>query len=217
MDPHMSAGEPRPIFIVKLQSTAYDSGMWLSSRSCTVETPSVVDAFDFFDSYRAAADDIVGTARQLESLTMSCSADVSIGLIDPSPSTRRAAARAARRCGFDGIGDLFELGLGSSYSASYRKAGGERAMHQMCVSFNITTRLPVIEDGIVSGMTVERQDEEYACDTAVAVAELIKGNAEQVKTVYDADAGNGFVDAGFILWQLDLPTMSYMPVGGKAY
>ena len=57
----MSAGEPRPIFIVKLQSTVYDSGMWLSSRSCTVETPSVVDAFDFFDSYRAAADDIVGT------------------------------------------------------------------------------------------------------------------------------------------------------------
>ena len=50
MDPHMSAGEPRPIFIVKLQSTAYDSGMWLSSRSCTVETPSIVDAFDFFDS-----------------------------------------------------------------------------------------------------------------------------------------------------------------------
>lgn len=74
----MSAVEPRPIFTVKLNSTVHDSGMWLSSRSCTVETPSVVDAFDFFDSYCTAADDIVGTARQLESITMSCSADVSV-------------------------------------------------------------------------------------------------------------------------------------------
>lgn len=74
----MSTVEPRPIFTVQLKSTVHDSGMWLSSRSCIVETPSISDAFDFFDSYRAAADDIVGTARQLESITMSCSADVSV-------------------------------------------------------------------------------------------------------------------------------------------
>lgn len=78
MDSHMSTVEPRPIFTVQLKSTVHDSGMWLSSRSCIVETPSISDAFDFFDSYRAAADDIVGTARQLESITMSCSADVSV-------------------------------------------------------------------------------------------------------------------------------------------
>lgn len=208
----------RPLFAVRFKSAVYDSGMWLSSRTCTVETPSVEDAFDFLDSYKSAANDIIITARQLESLTMHCTADVSIDLIDDSPDTMRAAARAARRTGFDGLNDLRELGLGSSYSSEYGKRGEEKAMHQMAVSFNLTTRLPVIDgDGRLIGMTVERQDEEYACDTASSIASLIKENAEQVQQVYSADGGHGLVDAGFILWQLDVPTMSYMPVGGQAY
>ena len=190
----------------------------IASRACTVETPSVNDAFDFLDSYKNAADDIIGTARQLESLTMHCVAYVSLDLIDSSSDTRRAAARAARRNGFNGIEDLTELGLGSSYSTEYGKSSGETAMHQMAVSFNLTTKLPVLdEEGNFIGMTVERQDEEYACDTASSIASLIKANAEQVQSVYHADGGHGLVDAGFILWQLDLPTMSYMPVGGQAY
>ena len=214
----MDAIVSRSLFTVSFKNTIYDSGMWLSSRKCIVETPSVNDAFDFLDSYKHAADDIIGTARQLESTTMHCVADVSLDLIDGSPDTRRAAARAARRSGFKGIEDLMELGLCSSYTAEYGKNSGETAMHQMAVSFNLTTKLPVIDDdGNFIGITIERQDEEYACDTASSIASLVKENAEQVQTVYRADGGNGLVDAGFILWQLDLPTMSYMPVGGQAY
>ena len=218
MDFQMNEIASRPLFTVSFKNTIYDSGMWLSSRACTVETPSVNDAFDFLDSYKNAADDIIGTARQLESLTMHCVAYVSLDLIDSSSDTRRAAARAARRNGFNGIEDLTELGLGSPYSTEYGKSSGETAMHQMAVSFNLTTKLPVLdEEGNFIGMTVERQDEEYACDTASSIASLIKANAEQVQSVYHADGGHGLVDAGFILWQLDLPTMSYMPVGGQAY